>query len=467
MIENACAALFLDPGLGKTSITLGAILFLKKRGLIGKVLLVAPLRVCYNVWPNEIAKWKDFEGLTYEILHGPKKDEALKRDADIYIINPEGLDWLLQSEKKATARGKKAVTVDVRQFKKLGFDTLVIDELTKFKNTASLRFKAIKQVISTFNRRWGLTGSPASNGLMGLFGQCYILDQGRALGQYITGFRHKYFDQGYDGYSWDLKEGAEKEIYERIAPLALRMAAEDYIEMPKLIQNNIMVELPPKVRTIYDQLEADMIARIDNGVITASTAAVASMKCRQVASGGIYLEPDIMNLIKGAKSKKEWANLHTEKVDALADLIDELQGSPLLVAYDFEHDLDRLREKLGQDIPYIGGGVSAKRSTELEKLWNAGKLPYLFGHPQSIAHGLNLQEMGNHVCWHTMTWDYELYDQFIRRVRRQGNKSKYVTSHHILAQDTIDEVMLITMGTKGGTQNSFFDGLKKLAKRRK
>ena len=161
------------------------------------------------------------------------------------------------------------------------------------------------------------------------------------------------------------------------------------------------------------------------------------------------------------------SNASLEAPSETAHLIDELQGSPLLVAYDFAHDLDRIREKLGQDIPYIGGGVSAKRSTELEKLWNAGKLPYLFGHPQSIGHGLNLQEVGHHICWHTMTWDYELYDQFIRRVLRQGNKSKYVTVHRIIAEDTVDEAMVISMGVKGTTQNVFFDALKKLSKSRK
>ena len=232
LVENGAAALFLDPGLGKTSITLAAISFLIKRGIISKVLLIAPLRVCHSVWPREIEKWKDFSHLRIEILHGPKKDEALKRDADIYIINPEGLDWLLQVQKTKSTNGKTKVGVDLRRWKALGFDTLVVDELTKFKNTSTNRFKSLKLVLHTFARRWGLTGSPASNGLMDLFGQCFVLDLGRTFGPYITKFRMQYFDQGYDGFSWTLKEGAEKEIYKRVAPLALRMAAEDYIEMP-------------------------------------------------------------------------------------------------------------------------------------------------------------------------------------------------------------------------------------------
>lgn len=464
LLEHAASALFLDPGLGKTSITLAAIKLLKQKKLLDKVLLIAPLRVCYSVWPKEVSKWTDFGGLKVVVLHGPRKEEALKSEADVYVINPEGLDWLLQAKKTKTAQGKTKVDVDLRRFKNLGFDTLVVDELSKFKHTNTNRFKGLKLVLSTFRRRWGLTGSPASNGLLDLFGQCYVLDQGRTLGPYISHYRMKYFVPSHDGFSWNIREGAEQEIYERLNPLALRMAADDYLDMPALIENNIRVDLPDNVMVMYNQLEEDLIAKIDAKVVVASTAAAASMKCRQVANGGLYLDPEVQALIKLPKSKREWVNLHTEKVDALADLIDELQGSPLLVAYDFEHDLDRLREKLGQDVPYIGGGVSAKRSAELEQLWNAGKLPVLLGHPQAMAHGLNLQEMGNHVCWHSLTWDYELYDQFIRRVLRQGNKAKKVFCHHIMARGTVDEVVLAAVKSKRRGQNALFDALKKLRK---
>jgi SNF2 family DNA or RNA helicase len=243
------------------------------------------------------------------------------------------------------------------------------------------------------------------------------------------------------------------------------MAAEDYLDMPTLVENNIMVALPEKVREFYEALEDDLLGSIDNKTIVADNAAVASGKCRQVANGGIYLTPDLeITGFKLPKQKREWLNLHYEKVDALADLIEELQGSPLLVAYDFEHDMDRIREKLGMDVPYIGGGVSTKRSIELEGLWNAGKLPVLFGHPQSMAHGLNLQEVGNHVCWHSLTWDFELYDQFIRRVRRQGNKSKRVFVHHILAEDTIDKTILYALKSKNRGQQALFKALQDLAK---
>lgn len=462
LLEHAAGALFLDPGLGKTSITLAAIAFLIKRGIINKVLLVAPLRVCHSVWPKEVEKWSDFNHLRVVVLHGPDKQHLLEQDADIYVINPEGLDWLLQVEKSKTATGKSKVGVDLRRWKKLGFDTLVIDELSKFKHVNTNRFKALKQVLHTFSRRWGLTGSPAANGLMDLFGQCYVLDQGRTLGPYITHYRMKYFDASYDGFSWTIKDGAEKEIYKRLKPLALRMAAEDYLDMPQLIENRIYVELPDKVRGIYDQLQEDLLTKIEDKVVVASTAAVASIKCRQVANGGIYLDPEVQALVKLPPSKKEWVNLHHVKTNALVDLIEELQGSPLLVAYDFAHDLDRIQEKLGKDVPYIGGGVSAKRAAELERLWNQGKLPVLLGHPQSIAHGLNLQEMGNHVCWYSQTWNYELYDQFIRRVLRQGNKAKKVFVHQIITKETIDEVIITTLKQKKKGQSALFDALKKM-----
>jgi hypothetical protein len=205
---------------------------------------VAPLRVCYSVWPAERDKWKDFNHLKMVVLHGKDKDQLLESDADIFVINPEGLDWLLDVKKERLPSGKIKVFVDLKRWKKLGFDTLVIDELSKFKHTTSSRFKSMKLVIHTFGRRWGLTGSPVSNGLLNLFGQCFMLDQGRTLGPYISHYRAKYFVPAYDGFNWTLREGADEEIYERVRPLALRMAAEDYIDMPKLIENNIKVQLP-------------------------------------------------------------------------------------------------------------------------------------------------------------------------------------------------------------------------------
>lgn len=467
LLEHACAALFLDPGLGKTSITLAAIKILKEKGLLKKVLIIAPLRVCHLVWPKEAKKWADFANLKIVVLHGPEKDRLLTEPADIYVINPEGLDWLLGvTKKKVGARTR--VTINERRLRQLNFDTLVFDELSKFKHVNTIRFKAMKLTLHTFARRWGLTGSPAANGLLDLFGQCYMLDRGRSLGPYISHYRQAYFvNPPYSPFVWLPIAGAEKSIYKCLSPLALRMSADDYLDMPELIVNNIRVDLPPSVMAIYEKLENDLIARVDSRTITAANAAVASGKCRQVANGGIYLDRELTALgLRLPKSSREWVNLHDEKISALADLIDELQGSPVLVAYEFEHDLDRLRLKFGADIPYIGGGVSTKRTAELETAWNKGQLPILFAQPQSVGHGLNLQEAGYHVAWHSLTWDYELYDQFIRRVLRQGNTAKHVFVHHFIARNTIDEVVLATMRSKHRGQQALFDGLLALARRR-
>lgn len=462
MLRLACAALFLDPGLGKTSITLAAIKILKAKGLLGKVLLVAPLRPCYSVWPAEIQKWCDFHGLRYVILHGAKKEKRLNTVADIYIINPEGLDWLLGVVKTATKNGKKRVSVDLKRWRTLRFDTLVIDELSKFKHTNTGRYKALKQVHHTFSRRWGLTGSPAANGLMDLFGQCYILDQGAALGQYITHYRMQYFDRGYDGHSWHLKEGAAEKIYKKVEPLALRMG-DELLDMPEKVENIVRVRLPAKAQKIYTEVEKDLISKVCGKTVTAGTAAAASMKCRQIANGAVYLDQEVIPLLQLKSGSKEWAQIHEQKLDALGELIDELQGSPLLVAYEFNHDLDRIKKRFGKNVPYIGSGVPAKKAAKLERDWNNGDLPVLFGQPASMGHGMNLQGAGNHVAWLTPTWNFELYDQFNRRVRRQGNKHKRVYVHHIIAEDTIDEVVMSTLKTKNAGQNALFRALKKYA----
>lgn len=461
LLEHAAAALFQDPGLGKTAETLAALKLLKRQGLVEKTLLIAPLRVCYSVWPREIEKWSDFAELRAVVLHGKDKEERLAEDADIYIINPEGLEWLLQMTKTVNERsGKMKVHVDLKRWRELGFDTLVVDELSKFKHPTTQRFKALKHVLPTFGRRWGLTGSPAANGLMDLFGQCYVLDEGNALGRFISHYRMNYFDLGYDGFTWKLKPGADQLIYKKLQPLALRMAAVDYLDMPEIIENDIYVDLPPKARAAYDALEDDLIARIDKRVVVATNAAAASTKCRQVAAGGVYLdaETDALRIPRGGR---EWVDLHQAKVDALEELVDELQGEPLLVAYDFGHDLARLQARFGKDLPYIGGGVTGARSAELEQRWNRRELPVLLGHPQAMAHGLNLQAGGHHVCWYTPTWNFELYDQLIRRVHRQGNTSKTVTVHRIIARDTVDEDVIAALRSKHKGQEALFAALKK------
>lgn len=466
LLSHAAGGLLADPGVGKTSITLAAHKILKAKKVVRKVLLLAPLRPIYEVWPAERDKWSDFKDTTMSILHGPHKEAALRENTDIHLTNLEGLEWLLKVAKSKTPTGKTRVSVDRRIFEKLGYDMLVVDELSKFKEVSSQRWKALSKVISLFGRRWGLSGSPASKNLEGLFGQCYILDEGRTFGPFVTAFRKQYFDPDPNPkkhYSRTIKEGAEKKIYKAISPLFMRIAAKG---LPPVKDNDIMVELSPEVRKIYNQIEKDYFTQLDEGAVVAANAGVSSSKLRQIANGGVYLSPDIKELIKGVKSEKKWVNLHTEKVDALTELIDQLQGKPLLVAYDTAHDLDRLQRKLGKEVPYIGGGVNPKRVAELLRKWNAGDLDLLLGHPQSIGHGLNMQGICEHFCWHSLTWDYELYDQFLRRIRRRGTKAKTIFNHRIMVKNSIDQAIAISLQDKEAGQNALFTALLKYRRQR-
>lgn len=434
MVANGAGGLLLDPGLGKTSITLAASTLLLKQGLIKSVLIIAPLRVVYSVWPKEMQKWDDFRWLTVGILHGKDKNKVLHGPPkEIYVINPEGLEWLF----------KQTESLDTWPF-----DMLVVDESTKFKHTNTKRFKLLKKKLNLFRRRYILTGSPAANGLMDLFGQIYILDLGASLGAYITKFRNEFFyPTGYGGYDWKIKDDGEKRIYDKVSRIALRMSAEDYLELPEKIEDNVVLELEPKARTIYNNIEKEFIHELDTGVVKAGSAAIATSKIRQVAAGGVYLS-----------DKDQYENIHMQKAEAVRDLVEQMQGQPALIAYEFKHDLERLRKVFGKDVPYIGGGVSAQRGRELENLWNAGELPVLCLHPQSAAHGLNLQESGHAVIWHTLTWNYELYDQLNRRVWRQGQK-KNVFIYHIIMENTIDVAVYRALQRKNNTQETFFSQL--------
>jgi len=451
MLERPHAALFLDPGLGKTSITYGVFQTLKKQNLSTGMLVLAPLRVALSVWPGERDEWREFQDLSVAVLHRKGKEQVWEKH-DVYVVNFEGLHWLLESGALQFLLKEKMV------------DTLVVDELSKFKHTNTKRFKMLKPWLHKFKRRYGLTGSPAANGLMDLFGQVYVLDRGVRLGEYITHFRANYFIP-VGMYDWKPKPGADEAIYKALGDLALRMEAEDYLELPKQVDNVIQVELPPKARRAYDAMEDEMLAVVeDSGSITAPTAAAAVGKCRQMANGAVY--KDRVDPVTGLPlEKKEWVHLHDAKIDALLDLVDELQGKPLLVAYEYGHDLERLLKALPKGTPYIGGGVNATRAAEIERAWNAGEIPILLGHPQSIGHGLNLQK-GNAqtICWFSLTWDFELYDQFNRRLRRQGNRAGQVFVHHIVARNTIDRAVLGALRGKKRTQDALLEALKKRRK---
>ena len=454
LVTHPEAGLFLEPGLGKSAITLCALQSLMATKAVKKTLIVAPLRVAQLVWSRvgELGKWDQFRSLRVALLHGAGKEAALQADADLYVINFDGLKWLVESG------GLLALT-------RRGVDTLVIDELSKMKHPATQRFRAIKPHLGRFRRRWGLTGTPVANGLLDLFGQCYTLDLGRSLGRYVSYYRSKYFTPtGYGGYTWSLKPDAERDIYTVIKPLALSMKAADCLGLPELVEREIYVELPDEARKAYDELHAELLTVIENETVTAANTAVALNKCRQVAGGALYVTPDhVLAPSLGAddvgRALRRVVTLHTAKVDALADLVDELQGQPLLVLYEFTHELERLRAKLG-DFPAINGATKPSTLAGLVRDWNAGKVPLLAGHPAAMGHGLNLQGCAAHIASFTPTWDFELDDQAIRRVWRQGQVATRVILHRILARRTVDQAVMRALRGKSKGQAALFEALR-------
>jgi hypothetical protein len=303
---------------------------------------------------------------------------------------------------------------------------------------------------------------------MDLFGIMYMIDLGHSLGQFISHYRSAYFRAaGFGGYTWVLQPGAKERIYERIADKVFRLSDKDHVKLPELIVNKILVQLPPAARKVYDDLEDEMLATIDGNKVTAANAAVASGKCRQVANGGLFLTQEIDE--QGRKmGKREWVNLHGAKTEAVVDLVEELNGSPAIIAYDFEHDLARLLDAFGKSTPIIGGGISPKKSDQIVADWNAGKLDKILGHPAAMAHGLNMQD-GNaqHIILHSLIWDFELYDQLLRRLRRSGNKASKVFVHIIIAEDTVDEAVCAAMVRKDRTQGDLLNAMREYTQKRK
>lgn len=442
LLSQAAVALFMKPGLGKTSTALAAFKVLKKQGLAKKMLVVAPLRPAYETWPAEIAKWDEFNSLTYSIIHD-KKEAALEVDADIYIINPEGLLWLL--EKGST------------RISRWDFSVLVVDESTKFKNSASKRFKLLKKELSRFSRRWILTGSPQPKWIMDLFAQIYLLDQGNCLGPYVTHFRNKYFYQPNPykrQYEYIPHDWAFDEIVSRIDPLVVYVDLKEYVDMPELIVTDIVVRMPPEVTTTYKAIEDEFIALLDGGVVVAQNAAAAGTKCRQVANGAVYLETNEM-LMGG--QQRPYEVLHDKKIEALKDLIEEI-GEPTIVAYEYQHDVERITKAI-PNAAVIRGGTSAKRASEVIAAFNLGNIDVLVGHPASMGHGLNLQAKCSNIIFFGITWDYEHYEQIIARIWRQGQASKRVMVYHIVCADTLDEKVVRVLKDKERNQQKLLESL--------
>lgn len=448
LLEHGAAGLILDPGLGKTSITLAFICELKRLKILEPVLLVAPLRVCYEVWPIERDKWKQFNHLSISVIHGPHKLEKLNESSDIHCINPEGLLWLLNSPEAAKA---------LKRFK-----ILIIDESTKFKASSTQRFKLLKNILGQFRRRIILTGTPSPNGLMDLFGQIYILDLGNSLGRYITHYKNNFFyPTGYGGYTWLIQPDKEKQIYKNIAPLIMRISEKDRLKLPKKITNIIKVGLPKKAIELYRGMEEEFFVQIKSKVVTAASGAVSGGKCRQIANGGLYTN----DLRSGKLFKDCWLKIHDEKTNAVEDLVEQLQGNPLLVLYEFEHDLARLKERF-KSAPHLGGGVNPKEVHRIITAWNKGELPLLLAQPATVYHGLNMQGCSQHICFHSIGWNLEHDDQTIRRIVRSGNPHDKVFIHRIIAKDTLDEVVLAVLDQKDKTQRTLLTALERYCKRR-
>jgi hypothetical protein len=459
LLSHGGAGLFLDPGLGKTSVALGALKVLKAEGMLGNgALVICPLDPLYNVWDgdnpeSETRKWADFSGLRTALLHGDKKLERLRSKADVYLINPEGLPWLADN-----LRSRR-------------FDVLVVDESTAFKHSNTQRFRLLRPMLRMFKRRWILTGMPAPNGLMDLFGQVYILDMGSALGAYITHYRRAYFDPtGFEGHDWVLREGSEEKIYARIEPLALRMDEKDYLKLPPLVgdllrsdrPSLIKVRLPAKARAAYDQLEEIFFAELEGGTVTAINAGAKSVKLRQAANGGVYLDLDTET---GRGGARKWAHVHDAKTDAVARLIEQMGRRQAAIAVEFHHDTERLRRhEVLRNIPAIGEGTK-RADAALLRDWNAGRAQNIIVNPASFSRGSNAQRGGDALIFHSLTYNLEHYWQLIKRFWRQGRGRPFFV-HHVVAEDTIDAAQIAALRSKHGTQKGLLDALREYSLKR-
>ena len=453
MLEDAQCGLLLDPGMGKTAITLAAITLLLKKRLVKRVLIVAPLRPVYEVWPFEVSDWKDFNHLGVAILHGGGKDKVLRNlrpEHQIALVNYEGLAWLFDSKER------------IRQ---LDADMLVNDESSKIKNSQSLRFKVLRRVVPLFKRRYILTGSPRPRNYEDLWGQIYVLDRGATLGSYISHYRNTFFyPTGFQMREWALLPDSAAAINKLVAPMVLRLDASDYLKLPGRPDRLHRVELPEKARKEYDSIEESSMSSLFNAPMV--SAGAARSKLCQLANGAVYLDagPEDERWPSRARPVK---TLHTAKVDALVDLYDELQGEPLLVSIGYHHDVTAIRAALGKNVPCLNSEVTRAQGSAIIEAWNKGEFPLLLGHPASMGHGLNLQKCGcRHVAYFDIPDDYDLFDQFFRRVWRQGNKADFVFKHYFIASNTVDDAKMRNLERKGTGQKDFLDAMRAYAEKK-
>lgn len=432
------SALFLDMGLGKTVITLTAIrdLMLDEL-LVTKTLVIAPLRVARDTWPAETRKWDHLNDLDISVIVGDLRvrESAVSKSALIYIINRENIKWLVEYYERNGIRWD--------------FDCVVIDELSSFKNYHSQRFKWLRKM-RPFVKRWiGLTGTPSSNGLMDLWAEIGILDGGQRLGRFIGRYRDAYFKPCSMNpntgvvYSYAPREGAEQQIYDRISDITISMKALDYLEMPECVYVNHEVQMSDQEKKLYDQLKSDLIIPLEDGDIDAANAAALSNKLLQLSNGAVYDENGIVRVV------------HKRKLEMLEDMIEAANGQPVLIAYWFKHDHQRIMEHL------TACGYSPRdiRESEDIKDWNTGKMAVALIHPASAGHGLNIQEGGHILIWFGLTWSLELYQQTNARLWRQGQRDT-VTIHHIVCENTVDEDVLNALSSKNVTQEKLIAAVK-------
>lgn len=433
VVNDPAVGLFLDMGLGKTVITLTAINELKyHRFAVRKALVIAPKKVAEATWSKEAGKWDHLENLRVVTVLGSRQQRlrALDTAADVYVINRENVQWIVELYRNAWP-----------------FDMVVIDELSSFKSHKAKRFKALTWVRKSIKRIVGLTGTPAPNGLLDLWAEVYLLDEGARLGKRITQYRERYFDPGQRSremvYSYVPKPGADKAIHKAISDICISMSADDYLQLPECVMDIRPVALTPKAVKEYVEFEKNLLVEVDGETLDAGSAAVLSGKLLQMANGAVY------------NDRKETVEVHGCKLEAFMETIEALNGANALVFYNFKHDLVRLRKVLEK----TELAVRELKTPQDEEDWNAGKIDILLAHPASAAYGLNLQDGGNHIIWFGLSWSLELYQQANKRLHRQGQK-KTVFIHHLVTEGTRDEDVMAALEAKGDTQKSLMDSLK-------
>ena len=419
--------LFLDMGLGKSVSTLTAALDLIQSFAVHKVLVVAPLRVANSVWAQEAQKWSHLKALRVSVCTGPSKKRlgALQMDADIYVINRENVEWLVE-----------------HYGTRWPFDMVVIDESSSFKNASSKRFKAMRRVLPYTQYMALLTGTPSPNGLIDLWSQIYLIDFGQSLGRTMTAYKQRFFEADYMGYKFKARDGSEGSIHNLIAPFTVHMSAEDYLDLPPRIDLTIKTQMPDAALQKYKDFERTLLAELDDGdVVEAMTAAVLANKLLQYANGGLYTD-----------DKKNWSEIHSAKLDALAEILEDNAGENVLVSYNYRFDLERLQKRFPDAV------VLDKQQETIDR-WNRGEIRLLLAHPASAGHGLNIQAGGSLIVWFGMTWSLENYLQFNARLHRQG-QTKPVRIIHLVTEDTIDERVLAALGNKEKSQSALLKALK-------